>query len=92
MGNNVSCKVINIGNVRIKIFDGVIRTLCDVRYIPELRKNLISLGTLDDIDYNYKSVNGMMKVSKGALMVMKGQKLARNIYKLIRITIIGGVT
>ena len=91
MGNDASCKVIGIGNVRIKMFDGVIRTLCDVRYIPELRKNLISLDTLDRIGCNYKSVRGMIEVSKGALMVMKGQKVARNIYKLIRTTVVGGV-
>ena len=28
------------------MFDGVIRTLCDVRHVPKLRKNLISLGSL----------------------------------------------
>ena len=46
MGNDPSCKVVGIGNIRVKIFDGVIRMLCDIRPVPELRKNLISLGTL----------------------------------------------
>ena len=46
MGNNTSCKVVGIRNIRIKMFDGVVRTLCDVRHVPDLRKNLISLGTL----------------------------------------------
>ena len=31
-----------------------------------------------------------MKVSKGVLTVMKGHKLARNIYKLMGATIVGG--
>ena len=47
MGNDVSCRVFRIGNITFKMFDGVIRTLCDVRHVPNLRKNLISLGTLD---------------------------------------------
>ena len=39
MGNDASCKVIGIGNIRIKMFDGVVRTLCDVMHVPDLRKN-----------------------------------------------------
>ena len=92
MGNAASCRVIGMGNIRVKMFDSVIRTLCDVRHVPDLRKNLISLGTLDTNGFNYKSANGVMKVSKGVLTMMKRQKLAGNIYKLMGITIIGGAT
>ena len=42
MGNDASCRVVGMGNIRVKMFVGVIRMLCD----PNLRKNLISLGTL----------------------------------------------
>ena len=76
MGNDASCRVFGMANIRVKMFDGVIRTLCDVRHVPDLRKNLISLGTLDSNGFNYKSTNGVMKVRKGVLIVMKGQKLA----------------
>nr|GFC18553.1 putative polyprotein [Tanacetum cinerariifolium] len=44
MGNNTPCKVVEIGTVEIKMFDGTVRTLTDVRHVPELKKNLISLG------------------------------------------------
>jgi hypothetical protein len=71
MGNGAHCKIIGIGNIRIKMFDGVVRTLCDVRHIPEVEKNLISLGTLDSNDYGYKFVGGVMKVTKGVMVVMK---------------------
>ena len=47
MGDDHACKVVGIGSVRIKMFDGIVRTLTDVRHIPEMKKNLISLGTLD---------------------------------------------
>ena len=43
----MSCKVIGIGTVRIKMHDGIVRNLKDVRHVPHLKKNLISLGTLD---------------------------------------------
>ena len=92
MGNDVSCRVVEMRNIIVKMFDGVIRMLCDVRHGLGLRKNLISLGTLNDNGFNYKYVNGVMKVKKGVLIVMKGQKLTGNIYKLMGTTIIGGAT
>ena len=61
MGNDASCKVAGIGNIRIKMFDGVVRTLCDVRHVLDLQKNLISLGTLDYNEFSYKSISGVMK-------------------------------
>ena len=80
MGNDASCKVAGIGNIKIKMFDGVVRTLGDVRHVPDLNKNLISLGTLDCNRFSYKSTSGVMKVSKGAMTMMKGHKLARKIF------------
>ena len=47
MDNNAACKVIGKGTVRIKIYDGIIRTLTNVRHVLDLKNNLNSLGTLD---------------------------------------------
>ncbi|GKA87844.1 retrovirus-related pol polyprotein from transposon TNT 1-94 [Tanacetum coccineum] len=66
--------VVGIGTIQIKMFDGTVRTLKDVRHVPELKKNLISLGTLDSIGCDYQGRGGVLKVSKGALVVMKGEK------------------
>jgi hypothetical protein len=38
MGNGAHCKITGIENIRIKMFDGVVRTLCDVRHVPEMEK------------------------------------------------------
>ncbi|KAL0318292.1 UNVERIFIED_CONTAM: Retrovirus-related Pol polyprotein from transposon TNT 1-94 [Sesamum angustifolium] len=46
LGDDRCCNIISVGDVRIKMYDGTIRTLYDVRHIPDLKKNLISLGTL----------------------------------------------
>ncbi|KAK3010795.1 hypothetical protein RJ639_011899 [Escallonia herrerae] len=54
--------------------DGIVRTLTDVRHVPELRKNLISLGTLDSNGCSYRAAGGVMRVMKGALVIMKGLK------------------
>ena len=90
MGNDASCRVVGMGNIRVKMFDGVIRTLCDVRHVLDLRNNMISLGTLDGNGFNYQSTTIVMKVSKGVLIVMKGQKLVGNIYKLMGTKIVSG--
>jgi hypothetical protein len=91
MGNDATCTIIGMGTIKIKMSNGVVRILEEVRHIPDMRKNLISLGTLDSKGYSYKSKNGIMKVSKGAMVVMTGQKISSNVYKLLGNTILGGV-
>ena len=56
--------------VHIKLFDGMIRELKDVRYVPQLKKNLISVGTLE-----------ALKMSSGSLVVLKGLR-RNNLYYL----------
>ena len=55
MGNDATCTIIGMGTIKIKMSDGVVKTLEEVRHIPNMRKNLISLGTLDSKGYSYKS-------------------------------------
>ena len=72
------------------MFDGVVRVLSNVKHILDLRKNLTSLIVLDDLGYSYTSKGGIMKITKGALMVMKGQKVSK-LYRLIGNTVVGRV-
>jgi hypothetical protein len=37
MGNGAHYKITGISNIRIKMFDGVVRTLCDVRHVLEVK-------------------------------------------------------
>ncbi|KAK3036404.1 hypothetical protein RJ639_030003 [Escallonia herrerae] len=57
MGSDVACKVVGIGSIQIKMHDGIVRTLTDVRHVPELRKILIYLGTLDSNGCSYRAGN-----------------------------------
>ena len=43
-----------------------------MRHIPNLKRNLISLSTLDLKGYKYTGEGGLLKVSKGVSIVMKG--------------------
>ncbi|CAL9078946.1 unnamed protein product, partial [Musa textilis] len=51
--------------------DGIVRTLTNVRHVPDLKKNLISLGTLEALGCKYTVEGGVMKVSRNAIVVMK---------------------
>jgi hypothetical protein len=56
-----------------------------------VEKNLISLGTLYSNGYGYKYEGRVMKLTKGAMIVMKELKSSNNIYTLLRSTIVGGI-
>ncbi|KAG8488765.1 hypothetical protein CXB51_016773 [Gossypium anomalum] len=89
MGNNTSCKIAGVGIIKVKMFDGVVRTLSDVRHVPELKRNLISLSTLDLKGYRYTAESGVFKISKGSLIVMKGQRKTAKLYVLQGSTVTG---
>ncbi|XP_020270598.1 LOW QUALITY PROTEIN: AP-1 complex subunit mu-2-like [Asparagus officinalis] len=91
MGNNVACKVIGIGTVKVKMYDDIICTFGNVRHIPALKKNLISLGTLDASGLTYSSSGGKIKICKGLMVIMQGEKLPNNLYNLLRDTVSGEV-
>ena len=42
-GNDAVCKTVGIGNICMRMFDGQVRTLMNVRQVPDLKKNLLSL-------------------------------------------------
>ena len=90
MGNDARCKAIGLGTIKVRMFDGIVKILTNVRYVPDLKKNLISLGTLDSLGYGYSAKNGVMKITKCAMVITKGNKI-ENLYKLLGNTVIGGV-
>ena len=81
MGNGIPCKTIGVGSIKIRMFDGIVRELMDVIYVPKLKSNLISLGVLDSCGYKYTSQGGALTVLKGNLVVMKATKVD-DLYKL----------
>jgi len=63
MGNGVTCKTVRIGSIRMKMFDEQVRTLKDVRHVPKLRKNLLSMGALEAQEYKFSRIDGALKVT-----------------------------
>jgi len=71
MGNDTKCRVVGIGTIRFKMFDGIVRTLTYVRHVVGLKKNLISFKALDRKGYKFVAHNYQIKVFRGSLCVMK---------------------
>ena len=67
MGNDWVRNIKDSGTVQIKMHDGMVRKL-DYWYVPKLRKNLMSLGTLDKNGMRCAGEDDWVKVTKGSLL------------------------
>ncbi|GJW52099.1 retrovirus-related pol polyprotein from transposon TNT 1-94 [Tanacetum coccineum] len=63
-----------VGDVVGKTSFGTSWTLKDVRYIPSLKRRLISVGQLDEEGYHVGFGDQQWKVTKGSLVVARGNK------------------
>ena len=91
MGDDNPCEIVGIGSVHIKTHDGMIRTLKNVRHIPWMKRNLISLSTLDKEGLKYTGSDRVVKVSKCSLVCLCGDLNASNLYVLRGSTVHGSV-
>ncbi|GJS75202.1 hypothetical protein Tco_0725083 [Tanacetum coccineum] len=66
-------------DVVLKSYFGTSWTLKDVRYIPSLKRRLISAGQLDEEGYHVGFKDQQWKVTKGSLVVAYGNK-RRSLY------------
>ena len=73
------------------MFDGVIRDLTDVRYVPQMKKNIISVGAVESKDLKLTLENGILKIANGSMIVMKGAR-DRNLYYLKGSTVTSALT
>lgn len=60
-----------VGNVTLKFENGFVYTLERVRYVPMLSRNLISMGGLDDMGVEGRIENGILKVLRKYLPILK---------------------
>ena len=88
MGNDDACQTKGIGTIRLKMHDGTIRQLTDVRYVPDMKRNLISVGVFDSNGYKISIDDGILKIVRGALLALKARKKG-NLYFLDGHTVTG---
>ena len=61
------------------MFNGTIRTIEKVRHVKDL-KNISSLGQIDSLAHKTYVENGIIKIVKGALALMKVEKIGTNLF------------
>ncbi|CAM8883282.1 unnamed protein product [Rhodiola kirilowii] len=74
LGDVEPLEVAGKGDVRIKTPDGSILQLRGVRHIPGLKKNLLSVGQLDEDGYDVTFNCRNWKIAKGARVIAQGKK------------------
>ncbi|KAK8934286.1 hypothetical protein KSP39_PZI015019 [Platanthera zijinensis] len=88
VGNNQACRTVGVGSIFIKMHDDTVREVTEVRHVPEIRKNLLSVGVLEAKGYKVVIYEGILRISKGALVFMRGER-HHNLYYLQGKTVTG---
>ena len=70
MGNDKSCHTMRIGTIWLKIFDGMIRELKEVKYVQTLKKNLISIGALKVKGYKLTIEDDTIKFTHRVMVIL----------------------
>jgi len=87
MGDDRPCNMKGIGTVQIKKFDGMVRELKKVSYVSQVKKNLISVGALEVLGNAVYIRDGILKITRGSMVVMKCVR-HNNLYYLRGSTVI----
>lgn len=66
--------IVGIGDVRIRVHNDSVRKLQKFRHVLELKKNLISVGQLDDEGHSIYFHGGKWKVIIGAIILAQDNK------------------
>ncbi|KAK6934398.1 hypothetical protein RJ641_034553 [Dillenia turbinata] len=69
MGNNIVSQIVGIGDIVVETSNSCTLTLQDVRHIPDMRMNLLSIYVLDNEGYESQQKNTQRKLLKGTLLV-----------------------
>jgi len=71
MRDDHTCWLVGKGTVHIKMYDGTMRELKNMRYITRMMKNLISVGNLEADGLRRTLGEGVPKMSSGSLVVLR---------------------
>ncbi|CAA0823295.1 Serine/threonine-protein phosphatase 7 [Striga hermonthica] len=74
MGNDGISKAVGMGDVHLETENGNTLVLRGVKHVPNIRMNLISTGKLDDEGFCNTFRDEKWKLTKGSLIVARGQK------------------
>lgn len=89
MANNSRCRVVGKGIVKFQMPSGKTVRLEGVRHVLGLKKNLISLGMLDERGFSFSASSGVLRVCKGEREMLQG-KMIGGLYRLVGSVVTGG--
>lgn len=91
MGDGHTCETRGIGSINLELQDGSTFVLSEVRYVPSLGHNLISLGALESTGLWVILRGGALEVFSDNQVVMRGTRF-NNLYYLGGSTTAGGAS
>ena len=72
MGDYHTVETHGIGSIRVNTHGGSVKIMNNVRYVPTLRRNLISTGTLDKLGFTHSGAEGKIKFLKNGKLALQG--------------------
>ena len=72
MGNDQPSRTMGIIIIRLKLFVGMVRELKEVRNVPTLKKNLISIGGFEAKGYKVTIEDDTIKFTYGTMVILQG--------------------
>lgn len=75
LGDNKACKVHGIVMIKLKMFDERELLIHNVRYVLELKQNLLYLSMFDDLGYCTKVERRVLNISYDGVIIVKGSKI-----------------
>ena len=72
MDDDRSCNLEGICVVLIKMVNGMVRELREMRYVLQLKKNLIFVGTLEALALEISVRDGILKMTRCSMVVLNG--------------------
>jgi len=71
MSDDCPCNMEGMDTLLIKIFDRIVQELKDVTCVPQLKKNLISVGGFEALGVEISGIDGVLKMFRGSMVVLK---------------------
>ena len=82
MGDDYALEIVSIGTIKSMMHDGIECTIQEVWHMKGVKKNLLSIRQFDELGLKTQIANGLMKIVKGALIVMKAEKISSKLFVL----------
>ncbi|KAE8673308.1 hypothetical protein F3Y22_tig00111794pilonHSYRG00058 [Hibiscus syriacus] len=89
--NDHALEIIGVGTIKLKMYDGTIKVVRDVRHVKGLKKNLLSYGLLDNNASKIETQKGIMKVFCGTLVKL-GHMSEQGMKVLVEQKLLPGLT